>query len=211
MILWKIVYNRNFEEFYKTDWGNWKWKLLPHVKEITVGQAHKNTWKLKRNISHFPFPYFELFVLRYFPFHVVCFVLLHVFSSFFVRYLFVLPRPLMYPFSKYLRKTTVSYEIFRLSFRVFLCAGPTVISLIFPLPYFALFVPRYFPFHVLWLKSSILKKFLHTQVINWMYHNHFLDYNNIQNLKKWPRNLIEVQNLHTIFQIPPADEYNIQM
>ena len=152
MILWKIVYNRNFEEFYKTDWGNWKWKLLPHVKEITVGQAHKNTWKLKRNISHFPFPYFELFVLRYFPFHVVCFVLLHVFSSFFVRYLFVLPRPLMYPFSKYLRKTTVSYEIFRLSFRVFLCACPTVISSIFDksfhfaFPYFMVICSYTLPF-----------------------------------------------------------------
>ena len=42
---------------------------------------------------HFPLPYFVLSVLRYFPFHVVCFMLLHVFPSFCVRYLFVLSCP----------------------------------------------------------------------------------------------------------------------
>ena len=48
-------------------------------------------------------------------------------------------------------------EIFRLSFRVFTCACPTVTSSIFgknfhfPFPYFVLFVVWYFPFHMVCL------------------------------------------------------------
>ena len=54
----------------------------------------------------------------------------------------------------WLRKTAVTVEIFQLSFRVFACAFPMVISSIFgksflfPFPYFVLFVLRYFPFLV---------------------------------------------------------------
>ena len=61
--------------------------LLKKNEEIKVGQAHANTLKLDRNISkgmavfinqkranvceHTTKIYFVLFVLRYFPFHVV--------------------------------------------------------------------------------------------------------------------------------------------
>ena len=50
------------------------------MKTLTVGQARKNTRKVKRpavissifgKSYHFPFPYFALFILQYFPFHVV--------------------------------------------------------------------------------------------------------------------------------------------
>ena len=34
-----------------TKYGKGKWKLLPKIEEITVGQAHKNTRKLNQNIS----------------------------------------------------------------------------------------------------------------------------------------------------------------
>jgi hypothetical protein len=56
----------------------------------------------------------------------------------------------------WLRKTAVNVEIFRLSFRVFACAFPMVISSIFvksfpfPYPHFVLFVLRYFHFHVVY-------------------------------------------------------------
>ena len=55
-----------------------------------------------------------------------------------------------------IRKTAVTVEIFWLSFCVFACAFPTVISSIFgksfhfPFPYFVLFVFRYLPFHVVY-------------------------------------------------------------
>ena len=56
-------------------------------------------------------------------------------------------------FSSWLRKMAVTVKIFWLSFRVFACVFPRVISSIFPFPfpYFVLFVLRYFPFHVVWL------------------------------------------------------------
>ena len=53
-----------------------------------------------------------------------------------------------------LRKTAMPVELFQLSFRVFACACPTVISSIFgknfhfPFRYFVLFVLRYFPFQL---------------------------------------------------------------
>ena len=55
----------------------------------------------------------------------------------------------------------VTIKIFRLSFCVFACAFPKVISSIFgksfsfPFPYFVLFVLQYFPFHMVFNQSNM--------------------------------------------------------
>ena len=70
----------------------------------------------------------------------------------------------------WLRNTAVNVKIFWLSFHVFTCAFPTVVSAIFgksfpfPFLYFVLFILRYFPFHVFYIrenmKSYLLPRFM---------------------------------------------------
>ena len=61
-----------------------KWKFLPEIEEITEGKPHENFIEIFRQARpsssigrligksfHFCFPYFVIFVLRYFRFHVV--------------------------------------------------------------------------------------------------------------------------------------------
>ena len=69
----------------------------------------------------------------------------------------------------FLKLNIIHYQlIFRYSFRVSSCACPTVISSIFgksfhfPLPYFVIFILRYFPFHVVHYQLINLATLLNT-------------------------------------------------
>ena len=82
----------------------------PKIEEITIGEAHANTQKLNRNISMVTAPLVAPVKNSSDAIFVVC---LHTLILF------------------WLRKTAVTVEIFRLSFHMFACAFPMVISSIF--------------------------------------------------------------------------------
>ena len=119
----------------------WSAHTLQQKFKINYKIRERKVKTLTRNISgksfHFPFPSFVIFVLRYFPFHVVCFVYLHVFSFLLCQFLYVLSCPWIYPFSNSIKK--ISGKSFH-----------------FPFPYFVIFVLRYFPFHMVF-KNKLMR------------------------------------------------------
>ena len=100
--------NNQFNYFTKYRKG--KWKLLPKIEEITVGQAHANTQKLNQNISTGRLYQSEeskcLWTHDTLESHAIFVVCSHTFALF------------------WLRKRAVSVKIFWLTFRVF--CGPVL-------------------------------------------------------------------------------------
>ena len=115
-----------------TKWGKGKWKLLPKIEEITVGQAHKNTRKLNQNI---------LTSMAVFLNQKRANVCEHMTKMVSLESLWKVP-PEGCERNGWREFLSQPVEIFRLSFCVFVCACPAVTSSIFgksfhfPFPYF---------------------------------------------------------------------------